>query len=429
MPSVLRKALLLCAFVDSCTGLPWMFKASQETAPIGFAVSLPSVRQVGGKGTVMPLRSVSFPLGDGQVLELEGDHGGVGSDCGPDSGSAVSGSRRKKKWRLRTSSGPSDLSVSVDFLSDRMGARREGGIARELLVRAVRGRRQKEPTVVLDMTAGLCRDSLILAQSGLQVFMVERNQALVALASDALHGLRQQEAEGYLDASPSSSSSSDAGDPVSSRLNGPFCADSLDIQVVKGQTREEDEVVITCRRLDALLLDSLTSASSSSSSSSSSSEVRSLFAPLVELSGSQVRIPRPDVCYVDPLFPSEGRGRHAKSKKDLQILQALDEREKEGIDRENWFLMHKALQIAKRKVVVKRPLKGPPLVPPENPNFSASSPSLAENLQGILPNKLDRLHTGVHSDTEESKKSPPRLIRPNSQIRGSSCRFDIYTPL
>ena len=54
----------------------------------------------------------------------------------------------------------------------------------ELLYRAIAGR--KEPPAVLDLTAGLGRDSFVLAARGCRVCMVERSPILAALIRDGL---------------------------------------------------------------------------------------------------------------------------------------------------------------------------------------------------------------------------------------------------
>lgn len=63
---------------------------------------------------------------------------------------------------------------------------------------------------------------------------------------------------------------------------------------------------------------------------------------------------RPDVIYLDPMFPE--RTKSAKVKQNLRLLQYLDDH---AIAPEE--LLHAALAVDARKVVVKRPLKGPPL--------------------------------------------------------------------
>lgn len=64
---------------------------------------------------------------------------------------------------------------------------------------------------------------------------------------------------------------------------------------------------------------------------------------------------QPDVIYLDPMFPQ--RSKSAKVKQDLQLLQLLDDQH----DADDQLLLA-ALAVRPRKVVVKRPLKGPLLL-------------------------------------------------------------------
>lgn len=64
---------------------------------------------------------------------------------------------------------------------------------------------------------------------------------------------------------------------------------------------------------------------------------------------------QPDVIYLDPMFPQ--RSKSAKVKQDLQLLQLLDDKS----DAPEQLLLA-ALAVRPRKVVVKRPLKGPLLL-------------------------------------------------------------------
>lgn len=61
---------------------------------------------------------------------------------------------------------------------------------------------------------------------------------------------------------------------------------------------------------------------------------------------------QPDVIYLDPMFPE--RSKSAKVKQDLQLLQLLDRKNESPED-----LLLTALNVQPKKVVVKRPLKGP----------------------------------------------------------------------
>jgi 16S rRNA (guanine1516-N2)-methyltransferase len=72
-----------------------------------------------------------------------------------------------------------------------------------------------------------------------------------------------------------------------------------------------------------------------------------------------LRLPaeHPEVIYLDPMFPE--RSKSAKVKQDLQLLQLLDDRSPAAEPR-----LQAALALRPKKVVVKRPLKGPLLAGP-----------------------------------------------------------------
>jgi 16S rRNA (guanine1516-N2)-methyltransferase len=63
---------------------------------------------------------------------------------------------------------------------------------------------------------------------------------------------------------------------------------------------------------------------------------------------------RPDVIYIDPMYPP--RKKSALVKKDMQILQRLH-----GSDNNTEELLENALQYAKKRVVVKRPVNAEPI--------------------------------------------------------------------
>jgi 16S rRNA (guanine1516-N2)-methyltransferase len=69
----------------------------------------------------------------------------------------------------------------------------------------------------------------------------------------------------------------------------------------------------------------------------------------------------PDVIYLDPMFPQ--RSKSAKVKQDLRLLQLLDDKSEEPEQ-----LLQAALAVRPKKVVVKRPLKGP-LLPGPHPSY------------------------------------------------------------
>ena len=151
-------------------------------------------------------------------------------------------------------------------------------LGRELLVRAARTRGVTAPTVV-DATAGLGEDSLLLAAAGFTVIMFEKDPVIAALLRDALDR---------------------AAD------------DSQLADVVARMTLVEGDSV----------------------------------AGLRELSFS------PDVVFLDPMFPE--RTKSAAVKKKFQLLHHLERpcEDEEG-------LLAAALAARPRKVVIKRPPKGP----------------------------------------------------------------------
>ncbi len=62
----------------------------------------------------------------------------------------------------------------------------------------------------------------------------------------------------------------------------------------------------------------------------------------------------PDVIYLDPMFPHQGK--HAEVKKEMRLLRAIV-----GDDADAEVLLKQALLCAKKRVVVKRPRLAPPL--------------------------------------------------------------------
>ena len=74
--------------------------------------------------------------------------------------------------------------VRIDFSAGASEHRRKQG-GGELIVKAVGGNKQDRPTV-LDVTAGLGRDSFVLASRGFTVTMCERSPLIAALLQDGL---------------------------------------------------------------------------------------------------------------------------------------------------------------------------------------------------------------------------------------------------
>ena len=92
---------------------------------------------------------------------------------------------RDQQLKLGRIGGP-EHPVSVDFVSSLLSPRR----GPELLLKAIGGG-QPRPSVV-DATAGLGRDSVILLGAGYSVTMIEENAVVAALLDDALTRLRAE---------------------------------------------------------------------------------------------------------------------------------------------------------------------------------------------------------------------------------------------
>lgn len=178
--------------------------------------------------------------------------------------------------------------VFVDFVAGATAHRLRG--AGEMIVKAVKGR-SKEALRVIDATAGLGRDSAVLAGFGFAVTLLERNPIVAALLGDGLQRAAQ---------------SDDA-------------------------------------RLEALV-------------SSMQLHCTDAAAYLNALPEAQ----RPDVVYLDPMFPQSDKS--ALVKKEMRLFQQLfhdvDESAAAAADS---ALLAAARATARLRVVVKRPRKAPAL--------------------------------------------------------------------
>ena len=110
----------------------------------------------------LPLLAIDAPLPEGIAATL-----------------AFAGDQLQLAPRDARQSGP----IGVDFCGGANRHRLQGGA--ELIVRAVRGR-AREPLTVVDATAGLGRDSFILASRGFEVTLLERSPVIAALLADGL---------------------------------------------------------------------------------------------------------------------------------------------------------------------------------------------------------------------------------------------------
>lgn len=199
-------------------------------------------------------------------------------------------------------------------------------LTHELLVKAtkVKGR---ERLRVIDATAGMGEDSLLLAAAGCEVTLYEQDPVIAALLQDtmrralgeaALHEIvmRMQLVEG------------DSIDHLR-RLG----------EAGTGSDAPEDNAGHACPALTA-------SAATGNGADASTSGAE------VTTNGADTALKRPDVIYLDPMFPERQKSGLVKKKFQLiHYLEAPAENEE--------TLMQAALAARPFKIVVKRPAKGP----------------------------------------------------------------------
>ncbi len=81
--------------------------------------------------------------------------------------------------------------VFIDFVAGKLAHRRQfGGGKKQPLARAIGLSSKKTPNVI-DATAGMGRDSFVLASLGCEVQMIERSPVIAALLEDALYRAHQ----------------------------------------------------------------------------------------------------------------------------------------------------------------------------------------------------------------------------------------------
>jgi 16S rRNA (guanine1516-N2)-methyltransferase len=186
--------------------------------------------------------------------------------------------------------------VAVNFGSAAMRHRRGSG-HNELLGRAV-GVNKKPGLSVVDATAGLGRDSFVLADLGCDVTLFERDPIIHALLADGLHR------------------AANSADPW---------------------------LVSTSARMHLL--------------AGASDEFLERGVP-----------ERPAVIYLDPMFPATGKA--ARAGKEMWLFRGLLGQDSPGLE-----LLALALEKASYRVVVKRPLRAPPLGP-QTPGFAFKGKSV-----------------------------------------------------
>ena len=193
-----------------------------------------------------------------------------------------------------------ELTLRVDFceMKDRI---RQANLERELIVKAVSVKGFDGQLKVLDATAGLGEDSFLLAASGFEVYLYEQDAVIAALLEDAL--MRATDA---------------------------------------GSTDVTDDIRNTALRMHFTKGDSILAMG----------ELAAARSVGLQEEAGQNRERIFDVIYLDPMFPE--RRKSAAVKKKFQLLQQLERPEMREEE-----LLKAAVSLYPRKVVIKRPVKGP----------------------------------------------------------------------
>ncbi len=182
----------------------------------------------------------------------------------------------------------------ADF-RDMLPRLKQSNLEHEMIIKAVRIKSMDMPQSVLDATAGLGEDSLILAAAGFQVRLYEYDNVIATLLQDAM----------------------DRAGNISELA-----------QIVGRMDLYNEDSIKAMQSLDYT----------------------------------------PDIVLLDPMFP--GRQKSAKIKKKFQLLQQL---EKPCTQEDE--LLSAAFSTGAKKIVVKRPLKGPYLAG-QKPNHSISGKAI-----------------------------------------------------
>ena len=203
------------------------------------------------------------------------------------------GGTRRLQQTGRKAPGP----VQADFVSGAVAHRRKfGGGKGQMIAKAVGIKGSVRPQVA-DVTAGLGRDSFVLATLGCEVTMVERSPIIHALLEAGLE-----------------------------------------------QAQRDPEVADIASRMHLVHSDSIE-----------------------WLQSQQVTEHRPQVVYVDPMFPHTDKS--AMVKKEMRVF-----RDVVGDDDDSAALLSAALEAAENRVVVKRPRKAP-VIDGQAPGYELSGKS------------------------------------------------------
>lgn len=232
---------------------------------------------------------------------------------------------------LRPSADKGYGSILCDFASsEHSHRRRHGGGNGQAIAKAV-GVSGKFAPQVLDLTAGLGGDGFVLASLGCKVCMLERNPIVHSLLADGL-------SRGVQAGHEYAQQGDDELEQVINRLSLLECnsASYLSDLVNKSAAFDSEEKAQQTEDLEAW---------------------------------------RPDVVYVDPMFPL--RKKSAKVKKQMQAFHAIV-----GTDPDADNLLANALTVARYRVVVKRP-SGAGFLAETKPNYSLEGKSTRYDIYAL----------------------------------------------
>lgn len=201
------------------------------------------------------------------------------------------------------------MELRPDF-ADMLPRIKQGVLQRELLVKAARVKGVEHPRAV-DATAGLGEDGFLLAAAGFDVTLCEADSVIAALLADALE-------RAALDPALA---------PIVARM-----------RLVEGDSRA------TLAKLGARAV------------AQDGAGGDAGLGPQPVNEPCRLPVAPPDVVYLDPMFP--GRTKSAAVKKKFQLIHGL-ESPTDPLDEE--ALLRAALAARPRKIVIKRPVKGPHL--------------------------------------------------------------------
>ncbi|WP_024852012.1 class I SAM-dependent methyltransferase [Hydrogenovibrio kuenenii] len=188
--------------------------------------------------------------------------------------------------------------VFIDFLGGKKNHRRQfGGGKGQPLARAV-GASAEHPPKLIDATAGMGGDAFVFATLGCDVLMIERSPVIAALLQDALNRAKTE---------------------LKLEHEG---------QTTRFDAEERTFLEETIEHMSLVNADAADFLNNEK--------------------------PDADVIYLDPMYPEKKK--KAATNKEMTALQGLV-----GPDMDSSNLLEAALQVAKKRVVVKRPTKAEPI--------------------------------------------------------------------